>query len=65
MALPQDSSVLLVGHEPELSNLLACLLPPTNQKFSFSKAGIACMEPWSDGWRLLWHYRYKQLLARK
>lgn len=58
-----DHSVVLVGHEPELTLLLQQLVEDADCARSFSKAGIACLEPAATGWRLLWQYRYKQLLA--
>ncbi|HEX5038060.1 MAG TPA: phosphohistidine phosphatase SixA [bacterium] len=43
--LPPVKSVLLVGHEPSLSQHLSCFLFGTPKgKFSFKKAGVACLE---------------------
>jgi phosphohistidine phosphatase SixA len=43
--LPPVKSILAVGHEPSLSQHLSCFLFGTPKgKFSFKKAGVACLE---------------------
>lgn len=61
--LTADKVQIWVGHEPELSNMLGTLFNRDPHEFSFSKAGIAALTRDQAGWRLLWQYRFKQLLA--
>lgn len=43
--LPAVKSVLLIGHEPSLSQHLSCFLFGTSRgHFDFKKAGVACLE---------------------
>jgi phosphohistidine phosphatase len=56
---PGDSTVAIVGHEPDLSELLARILgTPHEERLTFKKGGAAMVElPGSllDGGGLLWY----------
>lgn len=60
---PLLSPVVLVGHEPELSLLLAALLQREASEFHFSKAGVALLQGSREGWQLRWQQSYQQLVA--
>ncbi|MGH7321358.1 MAG: phosphohistidine phosphatase SixA, partial [Candidatus Rokuibacteriota bacterium] len=57
-AFPEDATVVLVGHEPDLSALLARLLGnPESERLSFRKGGAALVDlagPPAAGGRLIW-----------
>ena len=56
--LPRDSSVALVGHEPDVSELLAAILGSKDTAaFAFKKGGAAAVDvagPLGQGGALLW-----------
>jgi phosphohistidine phosphatase len=67
---PKDSTIAIVGHEPDLSALLAHLLGgATSERLTFRKGGAALLElpgtP-AQGGRLVWYLRPRILrtLAR-
>lgn len=66
-ALPAESTVVAVGHEPQLSALLAQLLgSPTSDRLVFRKGGAALIElegAAADGGRLVWFLPPKLLRA--
>jgi phosphohistidine phosphatase len=58
---PKDATIAIVGHEPDLSALLAHLLGgATSQRLTFRKGGAALLElpgtP-AQGGRLVWYLR--------
>ncbi len=62
-----DQQVVMVGHEPTVSTVLARLLgSPTGERFAFRKGGAACIDvpgaPAAGG-RLEWFIRPKLLRA--
>lgn len=64
--LPSVKSVLLVGHEPSLSQHLSCFMFGTPRgRFQFKKAGVACLEfsspPEEGEGTLLWMMAPAQL----
>ena len=60
-SLPHDASVFLVGHEPDLSRLLAALILETRGDIAveFKKGGVACIDcpgvPRPGTGRLVYH----------
>ena len=65
--LPRDSTVAVVGHEPDVSELLAAIVGSRDAAaFTFKKGGVAAVEvpgPLGQGGSLLW-YLSPQLLRR-
>ena len=64
---PSDSTVAIVGHEPDLSHLLARLLGSSKpERLAFKKGGAALVDvpgPLSEGGTLVW-YMPPRLLRR-
>src|SRR5579883_404071 len=61
-----EADLMVVGHDPDVSRLVSCLLGGVSQPFvSFSKGGVAALEargaPEPGACRLLWYLRRKQL----
>ena len=56
--MPRDVTVALVGHEPDVSDLLAAILGSKDTAaFAFKKGGVAAVEvagPLGQGGALLW-----------
>jgi|SRR5688572_3859274 phosphohistidine phosphatase len=56
--LPRDATVAVVGHEPDVSDLLAAILGSKDTAaFAFKKGGVAAVEvagPLGQGGSLLW-----------
>jgi phosphohistidine phosphatase len=66
-AQPDDATIAIVGHEPQLSALLARLLGSSkSQRLAFRKGGVALVEiagrP-AHGGRLIWYLAPKVLRA--
>jgi phosphohistidine phosphatase SixA len=64
---PAESTVAIVGHEPDLSGLLGRLLGTSHgERLTFKKGGAALVDvpgPLSDGGTLVW-YMPPRLLRR-
>lgn len=65
-SLPSDTTIALVGHEPDLSELIAWLTTGTQEGFINLKKGAACLlETWGPpaetGAQLLWCLAPRQL----